>query len=131
MSLRFAMKWMLGLTLAVFSFAGIAQATPYSVVVSYGDSLSDNGNLFAAVGQPGFPYFQGRRSDGPVAVEKLAAALGVPLVDFAWLGATSGIGNFADGGTPTSLGFVALPGMLTEFAATQGTLAPYLAGGLF
>jgi phospholipase/lecithinase/hemolysin len=73
----------------------------------------------------------GRRSDGPVAVEKLAGILGAPLVDFAWLGATSGIGNILDGGTPTSLGIGPLPGMLTEFAMTQATLAPYLPGGLF
>ena len=77
----------------------------------YGDSLSDNDDLFAATGQPGATYFQGRRSDGPVAVEQLAAALGAPLIDFAWLGATSGSGNYADGGTPTTSGLISLPGM--------------------
>jgi len=79
--------------------------------VVYGDSLSDNDDLFAATGQPGATYFQGRRSDGPVAVEQLAAALGAPLIDFAWLGATSGSGNYADGGTPTTSGLISLPGM--------------------
>jgi phospholipase/lecithinase/hemolysin len=99
--------------------------------VVYGDSLSDNGNLFAATGQPPPPYFAGRVSNGPVAVEYLASALGVPLVDFAWAGATTGLGNFVDGGTATDFGAAGLPGMQTVFAATSGLLAPHLADGLF
>jgi len=66
-----------------------------------------------------------------VAVEQLAAALGVPLVDFAWIGATTGVGNYADGGTVTNFGASSLPGMQTVFAATQASLAPFLANGLF
>lgn len=108
-----------------------AQAGPYSSIIAYGDSLSDNGNFYAAVGQPGVPYYDGRRSDGPVAVEQLAVALGVPLVDFAWIGATTGVGNYADGGTTTSFGAYSLPGMQTVFAATQASLGPFLANGLF
>jgi phospholipase/lecithinase/hemolysin len=109
-----------------------AQAGPFSSVVVYGDSLSDNGNFFAATGQPPSPpYSAGRRSNGPVAVEQVAATLGVPLIDFAWIGATTGIGNYADGGTATTLGTHGLPGMQTMFGATQGSLAPYLADGLF
>jgi phospholipase/lecithinase/hemolysin len=99
--------------------------------VVYGDSLSDNGNLFGLVGLPGAPYFNGRLSNGPVAVEDLAGALGVPLVDFALAGATTGVGAIPDGGTPTSLGAISLPGMQTQFAHTQGTLAPFLSNGLF
>jgi len=112
-------------------FSAVAQAGPISSIVAYGDSLSDNGNLFAAAGVPGAPYFQGRRSNGPVAVEQLATALGVPLADFAWVGATTGIGNYGDGGTPTSLGVFSLPGMQAELAATQGFLGPYLTTALF
>ena len=93
-----------------------ASATSYSAVFAYGDSLSDNGNLFAATGQPSAPYFNGRFSNGPVAVEQLAAALGAPLFDFAWGGATTGIGNAADGGTQTTAGAFHLPGMLAELA---------------
>jgi len=84
----------------------------------YGDSLSDNGNLFALVGQPAAPYWNGRASNGPVAVEYLAASLGVPLLDFAWAGATTGTGNELDGGTPTSMGSINLPGMQTAFGAS-------------
>ena len=93
-----------------------ANATSYSAVFAYGDSLSDNGNLFAVSGIPPAPYFNGRFSNGPVAVEQLAATLGAPLFDFAWGGATTGIGNIGDGGTQTSAGAFNLPGMLAELA---------------
>jgi len=99
------------LALVLLSLSTLAHAAPFGSVVVYGDSLSDNDDLFAATGQSRASYFQGRRSDGPVAVEQLAAALGAPLIDFAWLGATSGSGNYADGGTPTTSGLISLPGM--------------------
>ncbi len=107
-----------------------AQAASLSSIVVYGDSLSDNGNLFAATGQPGAPYSAGRFSNGPVAVEQMATSLGAPLVDFAWGGATTGIGNQIDGGSPTGFGTYQLPGMLTEFNSTKQSITPYL-GGLF
>ena len=131
MSIRVFLKRAVILAFVISSVSTLALAESISSVVVYGDSLSDNGNLFAATGQPAAPYFQGRRSDGPVAVEQLAAALGVPLIDFAWIGATSGIGNYSDGGTPTSPGLISLPGMQTELAATQALLNPYLTSGLF
>ncbi|MBZ5727671.1 MAG: SGNH/GDSL hydrolase family protein [Acidobacteriia bacterium] len=113
---------------AASSFAGT-----FSSIVVFGDSLSDNGNLFAVTGQPPAPYFQGRFSNGPVAVEQLAADLGVSpaaLLDFAFAGATTGIGNTADGGSPSAFGAFNIPGMLTEFTQSQASLAPF-AGGLF
>lgn len=103
--------------LFLLSFSYSASADPYSAVFVYGDSLSDNGNLYAVSGIPPFPYYNGRFSNGPVAVEQLAAQLGAPLHDFAWGGATTGIGNSGDGGSQTSLGLFGLPGMLTELAA--------------
>jgi len=63
-------------------------------------------------------------------VEQLATSLGAPLVDFAWVGATTGIGNYGDGGTPTSFGTYSLPGMQTEFAESKSTIGPYLSSGL-
>jgi phospholipase/lecithinase/hemolysin len=105
-------------------------AESLSSIVVYGDSLSDNGNLFAATGQPGAPYYAGRRSNGPVAVEQMATRLGVPLVDYAWTGATTGTGNYGDQGSTTTSGTYHLPGMLTEFSSTQQAITPYL-GGLF
>ena len=123
----------MALAVALSTMPAVILADPFTSVVVYGDSLSDNGNLFAASGGtiPGPPYFDGRRSNGPVAVEQLATALGVPLQDFAWIGATTGIGNYGDGGTPTSFGAFGLPGMQTELAGTAGLLGPFLSSGLF
>lgn len=102
----------------------IADARNLHYVVTYGDSLSDNGNLYAAVGYPPPPYWNGRASNGPVAVEYVSQAMGVPLLDFAWFGATSGVGNDVDGGNQTALGSHGLPGMLAQLAATKGKVAP-------
>jgi len=100
----------------------LASASSFSSIVVYGDSLSDNGNLYAATSgfAPAPPYVNGEFSNGPVAVQQLAAELGVPLLDFAFGGATTGVGNIGDGGTPTSFGTSGLPGMETELAASAG-----------
>ena len=100
------------------AFSTSAAASPYSSVIVYGDSLSDNGNLYAAYGYPPAPYYMGRFSNGPVAVEQLAANLGAPLYDFAVGGATSGVGNYIDNGTQTTSGFAGLPGMQAELASS-------------
>ena len=114
-------------------FCTLANASPFSAVVVYGDSLSDNGNLFAVAGQPGPPaYYPGRASNGPVAVELLSGYLGVPLLDFAWAGSTTGIGNHLDpGGTPTSLGTNGVPGMTTSFGMTSAAISSQAASALF
>jgi cholinesterase len=92
-----------------------AQGQTFSQIVVLGDSLSDNGNLYAAIGYPPAPYWQGRASNGPVAVEYLAQSLKIPLVDFAWYGATTGVGNVTDSGTVNAFGPWALPGITTVF----------------
>jgi cholinesterase len=73
---------------------------PYSSVIAFGDSLSDNGNYYRLIdrltplvpgdGSPPPPYFIGRFSNGPVMVERLAQELGVPLQDYAVAGAKTG-----------------------------------------
>lgn len=68
----------------------VAGATTFSQVVAFGDSLSDNGNLQDLVGVPAAPYWNGRFSNGAVAVEVLAAGLATTLDDRAYGGATSG-----------------------------------------
>ena len=120
--------------LAVLFLTTPAFSATYTSVVVYGDSLSDNGNLYLATGKTlpaSPPYYEGRRSNGPVAVEYMAAALGAPLIDFAWIGATTGIGNYADGGTVTSMGGYNLPGMTTAYNATRASLGAFTSGGLF
>ncbi|CAH0348773.1 SGNH/GDSL hydrolase family protein [Aquabacterium sp. CECT 9606] len=84
----------------------------YSQIVAFGDSLSDNGNVFAAtksnlgVGIPTAPYWNGRFSNGPVAVEVMAQTLGLKLVDYAFGGALTGTTNRA--------GIPGLPGIQNE-----------------
>ncbi len=76
--------------------------------VIFGDSLSDTGNLFLALGQeepPSPPYFQGRFSNGPVLPEWIAERLGfaAPLPalaggsNYAFAGAQTGPGTLANG----------------------------------
>jgi phospholipase/lecithinase/hemolysin len=72
-------------------------ALPYGSVISFGDSLSDNGNA------DGFGIT--RFSNGPVWVEYLADAdhLNAPLFDMAFGGATTGYDNPAAGLSSTGL----------------------------
>ena len=105
-----------------------AQNSParFPAVIVYGDSYSDNGNIYRVLGWPGAPYWNGRFSNGPVAVENLASSLTAPLLDYAWGGATTGIGNVVDGGTAEQLGNRSLPGMTTSWNATRYSIPPSL-----
>ena len=58
-----------------------------STLVVFGDSLSDNGNLFALTGFPLPPRWEGRSSNGPVYAEQLANFLHMNLDDRAFAGA--------------------------------------------
>jgi phospholipase/lecithinase/hemolysin len=103
-----------------------ANAGDYAAIIVYRDSFSDNGNLFTDLGIPQPPYWNGRYSNGPVAVEHLSSCLGVQLIDEAWGGATTGIGDVVDNGTTTTLGYDNLPGMTTSFNGTISSFPPGL-----
>lgn len=81
--------------ISALSAASSASAKAYDELVVFGDSLSDNGNVYNAFFQliPKPPYFQGRFSNGPVAVEVMADKLGIPLKDYAFGGASTGLSN--------------------------------------
>ncbi len=111
------------IVIMLLAFTSIASASSYSSIVVYGDSLSDNGNLYSVSGYPPSPYYNGRFSNGPVAVEQLAALLGSPLYDFAWGGATSGVGNYIDLGSQTSFGGLGLPGMIPEMIGSSSVVS--------
>src|SRR5262245_27393617 len=75
-------------------------APAFSGLVVLGDSLSDQGRLFAATGglfPPDPPYFQGRISNGPVWIEDLAPQLGLSVSlanNLSVAGATTGTANY-------------------------------------
>lgn len=100
----------------------------FSQLYVFGDSLSDDGNLFALTGglvPPSPPYFNGRFTNGPVWVELLAPRLGLqvnPDTNFAFGGATSGTQN--TGNIPN---FPPLPGLQQEidnFVAASPAVDP-------
>ncbi|NPU84091.1 MAG: SGNH/GDSL hydrolase family protein [Syntrophaceae bacterium] len=91
---RFVLVWFLCLSL-IFSTAVLGHA--YSSILTFGDSLSDNGNA------DGFGIMN--FSNGPVWVQYLASPtyLNVPLFDMAFGGATTGYDNPAAGLAYTGL----------------------------
>ena len=111
------------LTVAAVACAGAASAQTYNRLVVFGDSLSDNGNLFAVTGgtQPPAPvYWQGRFSTGPTFVELLGFNLG----RYAAGAPVNGSINYAFGGARTDSA-ASPPGMRLQLAAYLG------AGGRF
>lgn len=109
------------------------QAASFSYVAVFGDSLSDNGNLYAFSGgafPPSPPYYAGRVSNGPVAVEYMAGILGSPLLDYAFAGATTGIGNTLDDGSASAVGTAGLPGVTTVYGLVRPGL-PILPDALY
>src|SRR5271165_854245 len=131
MQVRKAASLVVCVAAMLVAMASLASAGAYTAVISYGDSLSDNGNLYAHTGQPPSPYWMGRFSNGPVTVEYLANLLHTPLMDFAWGGATTGVGNYGDGGNQTSFGAHGLPGMQPELSVSLGTITPIASTWLF
>src|ERR1700682_4959115 len=103
-----------GRALPAFALAAVAlasvpaAASPYTSLVVFGDSLSDNGNNLDVIGNPGqtiignsyvptYPYASGTYSNGSVWASDVAAMLGVTLqpsrlggTDYAYGGATTG-----------------------------------------
>jgi phospholipase/lecithinase/hemolysin len=71
----------------------------HTQVISFGDSMSDTGNLYDTIehyggrGMPAAPSNRGRFSDGVVVIEAMANALNLPLVNYAFAGARSGTDN--------------------------------------
>jgi phospholipase/lecithinase/hemolysin len=131
MQTRKAVFWVMLVVAVLTAAVPAANAGAFTAVIAYGDSLSDNGNLFGATGYPPLPYWNGRFSNGPVTVEQMATSLNSPLIDFAWGGATTGLGNVVDGGNQTTLGAFNLPGMLPEVAYSLGSVSGIASTSLF
>jgi phospholipase/lecithinase/hemolysin len=109
-------KKLLTCVLAVVLAPAAAQADTITSLYVFGDSLSDQGNAFILTAGtfPPAPYAE-RASNGPVAVERLADRLGIPLAPVA-----AGGTNYAVVGSAT--GLVNIPGtpiVTDNFAAVQ------------
>ena len=105
---------------AAGALASAASAQTYSRLVVFGDSLSDNGNLYAVTGgtnplSP--PYYQGRFSNGPVFTE----LLGFDAGRYTAGAPVTGSVNYAFGGARTDTA-ASPPGMRNQLLA-------YLGGG--
>lgn len=92
------------LALTLVSSAASGQTT--GRFVTFGDSLSDPGNIFSVTGQPPAPYFQGRFSNGLTWIEQLSGTQstfqtfgggGAGNVDFAFGGARTDANIFSNG----------------------------------
>lgn len=102
------------LAAGAFMLTAPALAAPlYSGLYVFGDSLSDNGNLYGLTGgaMPAEPYWDGRFSNGPVAAEVLAQGLGLgsgAFHDMAIGGAQTGSALSIDMGSQLDVYFMAL-----------------------
>lgn len=105
-----------------------AGASPIAALVVFGDSLSDPGNAFAltspATPFPPAPYYVGGHfSNGPTATEQFAQQTGLPTVNLAQGGATTGTLNINNGRDVLGLYNVpnVLSGMQQQFTGYVGS----------
>jgi outer membrane lipase/esterase len=108
------------LCVALLGAASAADAQTYNRLVVFGDSLSDNGNLYLVAATPTSPpYFAGRFSNGPTWVE----LLGFSLSHFN--GSVGGNIDLAFGGAETGTAELPTPRgirrQLTDYQAAGGT----------
>ena len=98
----------------------LASAQTYNRMITFGDSLSDNGNLFAVAGTPPSPYFQGRFSNGKVWAEYLNGSMLTVGPSILGIGPTPGTLpttsnlNFAFGGSRTDATTAVPPGTVSQ-----------------
>lgn len=107
-------------------FSSWVQAdTSYRQIFVFGDSLSDTGNLASVIGDFPAPYYMNRVSNGPVAVETLAAKLGLTATASLHLLGLNNGGNYAVAGA-NAFGDEAidLNTQIISFQVNHGFVAP-------
>jgi phospholipase/lecithinase/hemolysin len=115
---------MVGFALATIVGGGeVARGGDITGIVSFGDSLTDVGNVYIATtgAMPPAPYWQGHYSNGPIWVEYLAYDLGLAAPTPSLAGGT----DYAFGGAETSTSGLSTLG--TPNIGTQ--IGMYLQGG--
>lgn len=81
----------------------------------FGDSLTDNGNLFALTGSPPAPYYQGRVSNGPTWAEYLRPG----LVAAATTSSNPAYLNFAFAGATATTAWTSPPNITMQIGMMQ------------
>jgi phospholipase/lecithinase/hemolysin len=91
-------------------------------IYAFGDSLTDVGNVFNAVGIPASPpYYNGEFSNGPIWVQDLAAGLGLSPLTPSRLGGT----DYAYGSGETAPESFNTSNVATDILGSTGQLAQY------
>lgn len=118
---------LLSVAIAIAAPQAQAAVTDYTSFFVFGDSLSDNGNLYAAQGgilNPGAipispPYFEGRFSNGPVWAEHVADAF-----------STTGrfTANFAFGRADALMNNDGIPDLMAQVGLFATNVPPFLLG---
>jgi phospholipase/lecithinase/hemolysin len=97
-------RFLLIISLFLLGVPAVAWGAPlYSEMIVFGDSLSDTGNVHTAstaqglIPDPPPPYFDGRLSNGPIWVDRLAERLGIASPSPSLVGGT----NYAYAGAKT------------------------------
>ncbi|UEM05682.1 SGNH/GDSL hydrolase family protein [Skermanella rosea] len=116
----------IGVSVGILASAGPAGAAPVTSVYTFGDSLSDTGNVTAAtLGllpiSP--PYAPGRFSNGPVWTDIVAAAYGTESRPSLLGGNNYAVGGATTGGT-ASVGGVPVPGVTLQTLGFLSRLPP-------
>lgn len=120
--MRLSLLWVFSLLICVFS---PSNAATISAIYSFGDSLTDTGNDFAATGGliAGSPYFAGRFSNGPIWIDDLALSLGLSSQPSLLGGTNFAYGGAETGATPvhaaTQIDILGPQGQLAQFTATH------------
>jgi len=124
------------LPLLLLISSGWVQAdVSFSQVFVFGDSLSDTGNLASLTGDLPEPYYMNRISNGPVAVETLAARLGLTVEASMHLVSSEVGTNYAvaganaDGIEPIDLATQIISFQANHIIAPSDALYVFLIGG--
>ena len=108
------------------AFLSTARANPISSIYAFGDSLSDAGNIKAALGYPSAPYVNGHFTNGQVWVQDLAASLGLAPLSASLAGGNDfAVGGAQSGTSPVHAASVGdLPWQLAAFHAVNPVADP-------
>ena len=119
--------------LAAMAILGVAASLPARAgsLYVFGDSLSDDGNLYHLIGLPPAPYYDGHFSNGKIWVEYLPGLTdlsGSPADNFAYGGAFTGPLTVNGTYYGTNLEGANLPGISTEIAGFAASGGHFSAG---